>query len=1025
MNAADIAKALGDIDRLSVISKAYSLGLTISPSQIGTAPHERFPGLEHAQDPIRSIIGKSVRAAELLDLKWRGDLSYFDAEMLRVFAEAARLATDTAGTGAPEITATHLLAAMVSDPDGRRRSRWSGPRFALLDPSGHIYHLPVRPAGAPTAPPDISAVVMRWDAVDIIVTAANLRGLYLDEPIALGLALLFAACLFSPPGQLAILEVIGDDGFGRYRAFAHSVFEDYAKERDPKRLRGEAQSLLKQIDAAPPYATPRSPRAGYASDRVDLAAIDGGIARDARALADLILLEAAAPPLAIGVFGSWGSGKSTLLAALKEEIRQQAAEERDRITAGADDGDEATRRVGGVLQIELNAWSFADSANLWASLTSDIFEQIAAGGKDQAKSAAGAKLVAEVAERTHKEAAVLRDAQAQRHIAELQRDAAIRAADEATRDAGLTAFDAALAVLVDMFAEPKDKDEKKESGKGDTPTTLAAADDKAKTPLELFRDAALLNDGEDPGDKIRKYLAAANPATRLARTAWDYARGRGLGKSALWLLGVFALGGLAFLLVKAVLYPIALPWIRAGIAVLAGAGTFAWGISKLAAPAIRGAALVAEKFKEKKKSASERLLGASRDQKAAEKAIAEASAAEARSKEYIEKYGEGQGPGASPALMLGYLLEDSAEIDLLRGSLGTLATVRKAFERLNMLVEEQKGDRKAAVQRIIITIDDLDRCSERQVVEILQAIHLLLAFPCFVVVAAVDARWLETALATEYKQLKPEGRTGSTGADTDETAVTPADYLEKIFQIAYWVRPLRADGRAIDGGSYGRMIDELTGAPAEQTPPPPAPNLEILEAGPGSLPIPNILTPIEPFAPERPPAPERERLRFSDDERELFKKLGPLAARSPRAVKRMINVYRLIRVASETIDGKLVVIGPDNERVLALLVQFALACEAGFPAKNFETLAQKIEKLTTFDWGRWRTTIDDRLSQPTPSTDKLLPEKIDFDLFFDALRETERLLHGDIEKRDLQAAFALAGRYSFRKPSPPLPEGDD
>ena len=163
--------------------------------------------------------------------------------------------------------------------------------------------------------------------------------------------------------------------------------------------------------------------------------------------------------------------------------------------------------------------------------------------------------------------------------------------------------------------------------------------------------------------------------------------------------------------------------------------------------------------------------------------------AEARSLAFISKYGAVQGAGAPPTLMLDYLLEDSAEIAQLRGSLGTLGTVRKLFERLNDLVADHRADRTSAVQRIVITIDDLDRCSERQVVQILEAIHLLLAFPCFVVVAACDARWLETALITAHTQLVP---VKEEDAPRSDYAATPADYLEKIFQIAYWVRPFKA-----------------------------------------------------------------------------------------------------------------------------------------------------------------------------------------------------------------------------------------
>ncbi len=44
------------------------------------------------------------------------------------------------------------------------------------------------------------------------------------------------------------------------------------------------------------------------------------------------------------------------------------------------------------------------------------------------------------------------------------------------------------------------------------------------------------------------------------------------------------------------------------------------------------------------------------------------------------------------------------------------------------------------LNRIVLYIDDLDRCPPKRVVEVLQAVHLLLAFELFVVVVGVDAR---------------------------------------------------------------------------------------------------------------------------------------------------------------------------------------------------------------------------------------------------------------------------------------------
>jgi len=46
-------------------------------------------------------------------------------------------------------------------------------------------------------------------------------------------------------------------------------------------------------------------------------------------------------------------------------------------------------------------------------------------------------------------------------------------------------------------------------------------------------------------------------------------------------------------------------------------------------------------------------------------------------------------------------------------------------------------------KRIVLYIDDGDRCPPDKVVEVLQAVHMLLAFRLFV---AVDVRWVATSL---------------------------------------------------------------------------------------------------------------------------------------------------------------------------------------------------------------------------------------------------------------------------------------
>jgi hypothetical protein len=132
------------------------------------------------------------------------------------------------------------------------------------------------------------------------------------------------------------------------------------------------------------------------------------------------------------------------------------------------------------------------------------------------------------------------------------------------------------------------------------------------------------------------------------------------------------------------------------------------------------------------------------------------------------------------------------------------------------------------VERIILYIDDLDRCQADKVVDVLQAVHLLLAYPLFVVVVGVDPRWLSHSLTATYATFKATGSAAVQGIeegsskDADHAAsidpdlwrTTPQNYLEKIFQIPVSLRPMTA-------GGYAELVQGLfsPAAPVLETPP--------------------------------------------------------------------------------------------------------------------------------------------------------------------------------------------------------------
>ncbi|WP_436496676.1 P-loop NTPase fold protein [Actinokineospora sp. HUAS TT18] len=183
------------------------------------------------------------------------------------------------------------------------------------------------------------------------------------------------------------------------------------------------------------------------------------------------------------------------------------------------------------------------------------------------------------------------------------------------------------------------------------------------------------------------------------------------------------------------------------------------------------------------------------------------------------------------------------------------------------------------LERIVLYVDDLDRCPPRKVVDVLAAVHLLLALPLFVVVVAVDPRWLRRSLEQHQAELF--------GGD-DGDAARPLDYLDKIFQIAFALRPM--------GEGADKLIDHLL----PQAEPEWARPHEVVAGRTEKIDPPPRATKARQAAPvERPPTPDPalrpDRLLLREVEREFVKSLRPLLD-TPRTVKKLINLYRLIRI---------------------------------------------------------------------------------------------------------------------------------
>lgn len=80
------------------------------------------------------------------------------------------------------------------------------------------------------------------------------------------------------------------------------------------------------------------------------------------------------PPMSIGLFGDWGTGKSFFMSLMDREIR--ALKEVARATR-------TSAYCPNIVQLHFNAWHYIDT-DLWASLTAEIFDGLAAALRDEA-----------------------------------------------------------------------------------------------------------------------------------------------------------------------------------------------------------------------------------------------------------------------------------------------------------------------------------------------------------------------------------------------------------------------------------------------------------------------------------------------------------------------------------------------------------------------------------------------------------------------------------------------------------------
>ncbi len=693
------------------------------------------------------------------------------------------------------------------------------------------------------------------------------------------------------------------------------------------------------------------------------------ITPDVNAFASLVAAWSVEPPLSIGLFGDWGSGKSHFMRQMKLRVEQLSRQARK--------SGKLQNQIGyykNIVQIEFNAWHYIEG-NLWASLVEHIFTHLKISEDDNEdevekrrqglmeKLGVQQKLRAQVDEQ--KEQLKAEESKA-RDRAEKARQDRNDKSEELKQLRSSMKKEVIDQLNVPINFSEDQKQMLKQLGVKETDLTSAAELKKTYLAVQGFwgRIRAQITLFQSDKDRTKKIVTAM---ALLAIPILVGLAGTGLIK--LYHLRTeqhisrfypFLASALSFLLTFAVK---AKPYLE----------QFKKALSWLEA---ENQKIDAERQKLINKLDGEVDKLARQYQDAKEQA-------DKLSKE-VEIL-ETQIEHTTASKILAQFIEDRAAANDYRRHLGVLALIRRDFEQLAMLFTKQRAEEFAEkeekerqdqgaenppdnnkINRIILYIDDLDRCPPERVVQVLQAIHLLLAFPLFVVVVGVDARWVTRSLQESYEWLRvetedepEENKTGN----REFRGATPHDYLEKIFQIPFWLKPMgeTACENFIEGLTKDKRIPSNraqstdasgAGAPTQLNISPPetsgaslAPTASAETSAEPVNPIesrlpkaaddapttevdamsqPDNLTDATRTEPVEPPVSATDALQrttgatseqsadkenaneqidlhpqsllFSDAEISYMKEMAPLISRSPRAVKRFLNCYRLIKV---------------------------------------------------------------------------------------------------------------------------------
>lgn len=708
-------------------------------------------------------------------------------------------------------------------------------------------------------------------------------------------------------------------------------------------------------------------------------------------LAQLIAAKETSMPLSIGLFGPWGSGKSYFIDLLDEKLR-------------------ALRKTPGkvfhqqIVQIRFNAWHYLDT-NLWANLVCEIFDQLFAA-LDERKDATAE--------------------QVKKLKSELTRQSALAAeAKEALKKAGAVRIEAEKKLHCAMLARAKE--ERKVGEILDDLKSLLKSDPRVRDQLQEVAASLGLPKLETSFAELEtQVMEMRSLAGRAQALALAVLTGPGWQKRMVLLaaavavpIGVAALAAYGPQVIQDLLEGAVKIIAQIGAAIAAFSAWLSQQ-AKTGNSIVQGAEAAYDKVKtirdakekEDKTVQAQRALAARRQEE--EQARHTLHEAEEKMKTIQAELAE-----LAPGRQLIRFLKERASAEDYKRHLGLVSLVRRDFAQLSQLFTKAEGQKDPSlpqIDRIVLYIDDLDRCRADRVIEVLEAVHLLLAFPLFAVVVAVDPRWLRQSLLDHYPRLLggAEDTQAKLRVRTLGRPATPQDYLEKIFQVPFNIQTMEDTGfKALVADLFSvKKIEPKTDAQSPGKVPPPA-KLPPTSAAPtagaelkkgatasdGPGPSPSS----DPAPPTKPPDPQR--LALTPKEIADVQRFQPLF-QTPRAVKRLANTYCLIRVGVEEKNwaGYL---GPGETPGTYRVAMLLLAVTSSFPALARPWLLWLLEAAPT----QWQLSEDQIASLADKNADTT--DRADWERLAGCLKQVSLEKWPAPVRDQLKTWVPRVARYSF------------